>query len=89
MNYDNIRFATLQVYIECGIHSFPINCFDILKHYNLNTHAYSSLSDELRSYCMRYSNDALYYKDKICYNDGQPHGRISFSLMHDLAHVIL
>ncbi len=89
MNYDHIRFCILNVYKECHIASFPINCFDILASYRINTHAYSSLNDELRSYCLSYSNDALFYKDKICYNDNQPAGRIRFSLMHELGHVIL
>ncbi len=89
MNYDFIRFATLQVYQECNIQSFPINCFELLKHYGLKAHPYSSLSEELRNYCISFSNDALYYKDKICYNDKQPKGRIYFSLMHELGHVIL
>ena len=89
MNYDNIRHATLSVFQDCDIHSFPINCFEILKAYHLITYPYSSLSGELRDYCMSYSNDALYYKDKICYNDMQPKGRIYFSLMHELGHVIL
>lgn len=89
MNYDYIRFATLEVYKECNINSFPIHSFEILNHYNIRTHTYSSLSDELRRYCLNYSNDALYYKDKICYNDLQPKGRIYFSLMHELGHVML
>ena len=89
MNYDYILAATLNVYQECDIHSFPLKCFEILHHYGLSTHPYSTLSDELREYCMSFSNDALYYKDKICYNDKQPRGRNNFSLMHELGHVLL
>lgn len=89
MNYNDVRAATLKVYQECNIHSFPLKCFEILQHYGLITHPYSSLGDELREYCMNYSSDALYYKDKICYNDKQPKGRINFSLMHELGHMIL
>jgi Zn-dependent peptidase ImmA (M78 family) len=38
---------------------------------------------------MSYSEDALNYKDKICYNDKHPYGRICFSLMHELGHILL
>jgi hypothetical protein len=38
---------------------------------------------------MKYSNDALKYRDKICYNDSLPIGRIRFSLMHEMGHIVL
>ena len=89
MNYDTVCQAALTVYKECTIRSFPIDCFHILETYGLTSHPYSSLNEELRSYCINYSNDALNYKNLICYNDKQPVGRIRFSLMHELGHVIL
>lgn len=89
MNYAHIKFATLNVFKECNVRSFPIDCFQILEFYDLKAHSYKSLPDELKEYCMKYSEDALNYKDKICYNDNLPLGRIRFSLMHELGHVIL
>lgn len=89
MDYESIKFATLSVLTNCNIHSFPINCFEILKYYEIDVYPYSSLNETLKFYCMKYSDDALIYKDKICYNDNNPYGRILFSLMHELGHIIL
>lgn len=89
MDYESIKYATLSVLTECNIHSFPMNCFDILKHYEIDVYPYSSLSEDLQNYCKKFSDDALIYKDKICYNDNLPYGRILFSLMHELGHIKL
>jgi hypothetical protein len=79
----------LDVFKKCNIKSFPINCYDILKQYDIEVYPYSSLSDNLREYCIKFSNDALKYRDKVCYNDDLPPGRIRFSLMHELGHIVL
>jgi Zn-dependent peptidase ImmA (M78 family) len=89
MDYEHIKFMTLKVFTDCDLHSFPINCFEILNRYELVTLAYSQLNEELRKYCKSYSEDAFNYKNKICYNDSMPIGRIRFSLMHELGHSLL
>lgn len=89
MDYMHINLTILGILKKCNINSFPIDCLSILNNYNIETYPYSSLNDDLREYCMRFSNDALKYRDKICYNDNLPFGRIRFSLMHELGHIIL
>jgi len=89
MDYATIKHMTLKVFDFCNIKSFPINCFTIIKKYGLEARSYSSLDDELRNYCLLYSDDAFKYKNLICYNDLKQSGRIKFSLMHELAHILL
>lgn len=89
LDYILINKSIINTYQVCEIRSFPLNCFDILKQYKIDVHSYSSLNEKLREYCMKYSNDALKYRDKICYNDSLPLGRIRFSLMHELGHIVL
>ena len=89
MDHAYIKRMTLKVFDFCNIKSFPINCFFIIREYGLEARSYSSLDDELKSYCLLYSDDAFKYKNLICYNDLKPSGRIRFSLMHELAHVLL
>lgn len=89
MDYDYIRYSILNVFAECELFSFPLNCFEVFKHYKISAYPYSELDEPLREYCLNYSNDALNYRGKICYNDKMQEGRIRFSLMHELGHVIL
>ncbi len=89
MNSDYIKTLILQVYTDCSIRSFPIDCIEILEHYKAKVYPYSVLDDPLRNYCFSYSEDALNYKGKVCFNDKMPKSRIRFSLMHELGHIIL
>lgn len=89
MDHAHIKHMTLKVFSFCDIKSFPIDCFTTINKYKLEARSYSSLDDELRNYCLLYSDDAFKYKNLICYNDHMPVGRIRFSLMHELAHILL
>ena len=89
MDHEYIKFTTLKVFKDSAVHSFPINCFDILEDYQIRVYPYSSLDDALREYCISYSDDALNYKGKLCYNDMMFEGRIRFTLMHELGHIAL
>lgn len=89
MDYNYIKNITLEVFIECEIQSFPLSCFDILNQYNISFYSYSSLDNDLREFCKKFSEDAYSYKNKIFYNDNMPNGRIRFSLMHELGHILL
>ena len=92
MDYKLISDKTLDVFLECGIKEFPVNCFDILKHYGFRLYTYAemqSANQRLYEMCRKYSDDAFRYHDIICYNNSGPEGRIRFSLMHELGHFIL
>lgn len=79
---------------KCDIHSFPINCEDLLKHYGYRIFSYKELRDrnpELYNLSLGYSEDAFRAGASkiVAYNPDRPHGRIRFSLMHELGHHIL
>lgn len=89
-----VRKKSAEVVIECNVKSFPINCFDILKHYGYKIYTYSELyakNRELHDMCLSYSEDAFRSGSMkiIAYNDRKPKTRIHFSLMHELGHDIL
>lgn len=89
MDYTFIHNAVLGVYEKCNIHSFPIDCFEILDIYKLKYHSYSSQTPKKKEKCLFMSNDAFTIKNNIFYNDEMPEGRIRFTLMHELAHKVL
>lgn len=89
MDYFKINLSILNVFKECNIHSFPINCFELLELYGLKYKSYSSQSFKKREKCFILSDDAFTARKTVFYNDLMPNGRIRFSLMHELGHLIL
>lgn len=94
MDYNKIVTATIDVFRECDVHSFPIDCGELLKHYGYRLFSYKELRDrnpELYSLSLGYSEDAFRAGASkiVAYNPDRPHGRIRFSLMHELGHHVL
>lgn len=94
MDYNKIVTATIEVFRNCDVHSFPIDCGDLLKHYGYRLFSYKELRDrspELYSLSLGYSEDAFRAGASriVAYNPDRPHGRIRFSLMHELGHHVL
>lgn len=94
MDYNKIVTATIEVFRKCDIHSFPIGCEDLLKHYGYRLFSYKELRDlnpELYNLSLGYSEDAFRAGASkiVAYNPDRPHGRIRFSLMHELGHHVL
>lgn len=94
MDYNRIVMATIEVFRKCDVHSFPIDCGDLLRHYGYRILTYNELLEknlELYSLCMEYSEDAFRSGSSmmVAYNSERPHGRIRFSLMHELGHHVL
>lgn len=94
MDYNRIVMATIEVFRKCKVHSFPIDCGDLLKHYGYRLFSYKELRDrnpELYRLSLGYSEDAFRAGASkiVAYNPDRPHGRIRFSLMHELGHHVL
>lgn len=92
LDYQLIDDKVLEIYVECNIRDFPIDCMAILQHYNFRLLAYSKIktfNPELHRIAKEYSNDAFQYGRIICYNDTVVEGRMRFSLMHELGHYLL
>lgn len=82
----------LEVYAECRVDSFPVDCLALLRHYGYKIYTYETLqwkNEQLFEMAVKFSEDAFRYKNLICYNAHKPIGRIRFSLMHELGHHIL
>lgn len=94
MDINRIVTATIKVFHECNVHSFPINCEELLIHYGYRLFTYRELqqkNSELYALCLDYSEDAFRSGTSkiVAYNTDRPEGRIRFSLMHELGHHVL
>ncbi len=82
----------LKVYKDCSIQTFPIDCSNILEHYNFKLYSYTDLkgkNQELYEMCKLCTNDAFSWNRIVAYNEKILSSRIRFSLMHELGHHIL
>ena len=96
MNYkkrERIEQLVCDIYITCGIRTFPIDCKDVLAHYGLkavDVQSYRERNPELYTLCLKCSDDAFLYRAKklIVYHN-KWYTRTRFSLMHELGHYLL
>lgn len=92
MREDYIKEKILEVYKECDIRTFPIDCMMLLQHYGFIVRTYEAvkcMDQELYQTIRSYSDDAIKFLNYIYYNERHSDCRIRFSLMHELGHYIL
>ena len=92
LNTEHIHQKIFDVYKDCDIHSFPIDCFSILAHYGFRIVTYQEIQKQkpdLYTAVSNYSEDAFRFRMTIYYNSIKNTGRSRFSLMHELGHYIL
>lgn len=93
--YDEIEKKVVEMYVEQGIHSFPIDPFKILEKKGYTLIPFSRFCIEERPEIVNDDNDAFSFfspQNKtyfIVYNDEKPLPRIRFTLMHELGHIEL
>lgn len=93
---DNTRVikATIKVFKDCNVKSFPIDCMNLLEYYGFRLFTYDNLyikNKELYDLCTACSEDAFCDRVNkiIAYNSHNTNGRIRFSLMHELGHHVM
>lgn len=89
MNYSKIYKAILNVFQDCNVNSFPLDCRELLAHYGYQCLPYSKLSSVKRELCMDFSEDAFLFRNVLYYNDNILPNRQRFSFMHELGHIAL
>lgn len=79
----------LSTYVNCDITCFPFDCKKILRKYGYRCKAYSALSPHKLKLFKGISDDACIIDETIYYNDTVLEDRVSFTLMHELGHILL
>lgn len=89
MDYIFILAKIIEVFQKCNIKSFPLDCEDVSKKLGCKLYRYSELSEPKRNSCLLVSNESMKIHNRIYYNDYIIPGRIRFSIMHELGHIVL
>lgn len=96
--YYEIEREVIKLFEKLIINRFPFDCFEICKQLEFVVVPYSKLSEKKRNMLNICSEDGCHVlwetnKDEfvnvIYYNDCMPGCRIRFTIMHEIAHIIL
>lgn len=89
MTYSEIDIKILEVLKICNIKSFPLDCDEIVRELGCKLFKYSELSQAKLNSCLMVSDESMKLHNRIYYNDRMNIGKIRFSIMHELGHIIL
>lgn len=99
--YEEIKTIVIEMFKRHDIHNIPIDCYEITTKMGIVLKRYSQLTEEGLNAALAKSNDGFcllrteglgpftYNQWYIFYNDTLPPKRIRFTLMHEIAHVVL
>lgn len=90
--YEDIKQDIVKMYIATGISTIPINVYDLCGRLGYVLKPYSSLGEEKAKKVSEIIKDGFNRnedgKDVIYYNDSKIEGRIRFTIMHEIGHII-
>ena len=89
MRISDIQERILSFYQTFSIRSFPIDYFTVVEQLGFRMKAYSELSEKKAAACMELSPDACLLKDTLYYESRRPKGRVRFTIMHEVGHIVL
>lgn len=93
--YDKIEAAVVGLFVELNISSFPIDPFDIVKRKGYILHTYSELLSEVRQELVQRKLEATSMFNPVLgtymiyYDETKSLGRIRFTIMHEVGHIVL
>ena len=96
--YEQIKHEVVDMYEECEISTFPIDCFDIASKLYYILVPYSKLNDHQLRLAMEYSSEGFsvlrkvpetgMYRYYIFYNDYNSYERQRWTIFHEIGHII-
>lgn len=92
--YEEIKKILSALLCLCHVTHFPISGFEIAHELGIRVIPYSHVSEKLREAYETASHDGFHIIDPkmhitIYYNDGMPYERVNFTLLHEIAHIVL
>lgn len=91
--YELIKNEVAKVFIECNIVKIPITGFEIASKLGIAVVPYSAFCKETKNALINEDEDGFCIKRKgkyyIYYNDEKIYGRINFTILHEIGHIVL
>lgn len=93
--YEDIKRIIVQMYEATNVCSTPISGFEIATRMGISVIPYSAFVPSKKSLALTFSGDGFSAFDqgtwRIAYNDdrARPYGRVNFTILHELGHIVL
>ena len=93
--YEEIKRTVVELFERCAICHTPISGYEIAVNLGVKVIPYSALPMSKRTIALKAYPDGFCAFDSgewwICVNDDRqiPYGRINFTLLHEIAHIVL
>lgn len=93
--YEQIKEIVADMYEDLGYTEIPVNVFELCHKLNIKLIRYSSLTPTCAEYSKQFSDDGFNLFDgnefcyRIYYNDQMPPERITFTIMHEIGHIMI
>lgn len=91
--YEQIKMEVAKVFVKCKLNQIPITGFEIANKLGIIIIPYSAFKEEKRLKLIEEDEDGFYVKKNekyyIYYNDTKDYGRVNFTILHEIGHIVL
>lgn len=91
--YEQIKMEVAKIFVKCNLKQVPITGFEIANKLGIVVIPYSAFEEEKRLKLIEEDEDGFYVKKDgkyyIYYNDKKDYGRINFTILHEIGHIVL
>ncbi len=91
--YEQIKLEVARIFVKCNITQIPITGFEIANKLGIIVIPYSAFNEGKRLKLIEEDEDGFYVKREgknyIYYNDNKSYGRINFTILHEIGHIVL
>ena len=82
-----------KIFVKCNLSKIPITGFEIANKLRIIVIPYSAFKEEKKLKLIEEDEDGFYVKKDgkyyIYYNDAKDYGRINFTILHEIGHIVL
>ncbi|MBR3628758.1 MAG: ImmA/IrrE family metallo-endopeptidase [Elusimicrobia bacterium] len=91
---EEIKRIVVDMFVKYNVNCIPVNGFEIATKMGIKVLPYSSIKKSKRFLLYKPSKDGFFIekeKDKfyIFYNDEKGYGRINYTILHEIGHIVL
>ncbi len=86
---EEIKELVVDMFEKYNINCLPIKGFEIAHKMGILVIPYSRFNEDKKNLLYKLSKDSFTFENCIYYNDEKGHGRINYTILHEIGHIVL